>query len=268
MNSGGGDLREALISAGYPRPVVVDEPGQLTLSWGTGVGVREMCVSPSEVVTVWVARTPDAVFALGPSRQSAADWVSLLHPLIAEPIARTSESPCRVVELVTNIVRSASVVRLEHDADSATTYAVYTDNARVWVSAMSGPETVASLSGTARGRQLGISSDTMIAIPTAHSGTVMINPDFAVAAAIEDRGRWSPAVAFRRGGVVSDRADTNDVGGAFRSPLLVSRSRISRPTIRLSASRHGTYDDAIDDSVALLRTARADESSCSVKEVI
>ncbi len=100
-------LREALISAGYPRPVVGDEPGQLTLSWGTGVGVREMCVSPSGVV----ARTPDAVFALGLLRQSAADWVSPLHPLIAEPIVRTSESPFRVVEPVTNIVRSASVIR-------------------------------------------------------------------------------------------------------------------------------------------------------------
>lgn len=268
MNSGGANLQEALISAGYPRPVVVDEPGQLTLSWGTGVGVREMCVSPSGVVTVWVARTPDAVFALGPSRQSAADWVSLLHPLIVEPIARTSESPFRVVEPVTNIVRSASVIRLEHDADSATTYAVYTDNARVWVSAMSGPETVASLSGTARGRQLGISLDTLKAIPSAHSGTVMINPTLAVAAAIEDRGQWSPAVAFRRSGMVSDRGAMDDEGRAIRSPLLDSRPRISRPTIRLSARGHGTYDDAIAVSVALLRTARAGEASCSVEKVI
>lgn len=47
---------------------------------------------------------------------------------------------------------------------------------------------MASLSGTARGRQLGPSSDTLMAIPSAHSGTVMINPDLAGAAAIEDRG--------------------------------------------------------------------------------
>lgn len=257
MNSGGAEIREALIAAGYPEPDVFDEPGQLTLSWGAGVGVREICVSPSGLVTVWVAHTPDAVFALGPSRQSAAEWVSLLHPLIAEPIARTSESISRVVEPAAEVVRSASVVRLEHDADSATTYAIYTDSARVWVSPMSGPETVASLSGTARGLQLGISSDTLMAIPSAYSGTVMVNPGLAAAAAIADRGLWSPAVAFRRSRVVSDREVPNDEGRAMRPALLCSLPRICAPTIRLKTGECGTYDDAIAVSEMLLREAIA-----------
>lgn len=256
MNSGGAELREALISADYPRPAVVDEPGQLTLSWGVGVGVRQICVSPSGLVTVWVARTPDAVFGLGSSRQSAAGWLSLLYPVIAEPIVHSSESPSQVIEPTTEVVRSAAVLWLEHDADSATTYAVYTDNARIWVSTTSGSETVAALSGTVRGRQLGISSDTLMAIPSAYSGTVMINRNLAAAAAIEDRGLWSPAVAFRRSRIVSE-GGVNDEGRPIRSSLPDSRPRICPPTIRLAADERGTYDDAIAVSTTLLRAARS-----------
>lgn len=265
MSSGGAELWKALISAGHPSPVVVDEPGQFTLSWGVGVGVREMCVSPSGVVTVWVARTPDAVFALGPPRQSAADWVSLLHPLIAEPIARTSGSLTRVCEPATVVVRSAAVVWLEHDADSATTYAVYSDTARIWVSTRGGPETAAALSGTDRGLQLGITSDTLTAIPSAYSGTVMINPRLAAAAAIEARGRWSPAVAFRRGRAALHRGGLNDQSRVIRSPLPGSLPRICAPTIRLKADECSTYDDAIGVSEALLCAART-TNRVAVKE--
>lgn len=257
MNGGGAELWKALISAGYPSPVVVDEPGQLTLSWDVGVGVREMCVSSSGVVTVWVARTPDAVFALGPSRQSAADWVSLLHPLIAEPIARSSGSLTRVREPATVVARSAAVVWLEHDADSATTYAVYSDTARIWVSTRDGPETAAALSGTDRGLQLGITSDTLTAIPSAYSGTVMINPRLAAAAALEARGRWSPAVAFRSGRAALHRGGgLDDQSRAIRSSLPGSLPRTCAPTIRLKADECSTYDDAIAVSEALLCAAR------------
>lgn len=82
-----------LISAGYPRPAVVDEPGQLTLSWGVGVGVRQNMCEPFKAGHGVGCSDAGRCLRVGLVSSVGGRLVVSVYPVIAEPIAHSSESP-------------------------------------------------------------------------------------------------------------------------------------------------------------------------------
>lgn len=89
MTSHKDTLAAALTDAGYPAPHTPDAD-QNKLTWCVGGNAPFIHVEDTGAVSVHCAGRCEAQFVLGPERQSAADWVALLHPQIAELIATAS----------------------------------------------------------------------------------------------------------------------------------------------------------------------------------
>ncbi|MDO9174286.1 MAG: hypothetical protein Q7V62_05730, partial [Actinomycetota bacterium] len=189
-----GELVAALTDAGYPAPHTPDTDPNV-LAWSSDGTVPHFHVDDTGRVRVHTAARLDAEFTLGPQRQSAADWVALLHPHLASPVAAATGTA--IAEPASVVQRSAALVWLEPDFDSHGTYAVYTDNARIRVSDKIGIATATDLFGTALGHQLGVTPSALTPMQSAHLGTVMINADLAYASAVQWSRMWLPAISFR-----------------------------------------------------------------------
>lgn len=236
MNTYKDALESALIDAGYPAPRATDLAGRCTLDWGQGESAPHIRVDDTGAVSVWVARAMVAQFSLGPQSQSAVDWVALLHPLIAQPITLATGIATPVPEPASVSTRQAEIVWLDHDAEADTTYAVYTDNARIRLSNGTGLEAAAALLGTVRGYHLGIAPDTMIPMFSAYAGTVMVSRKRSVATAVRVNGQWQPALTFRDTRGFIDRA-TRGNAAQFRCGF-------TPPIIELQ--HQGPYDSEAD----------------------
>lgn len=258
MTSHKDTLAAALTDAGYPAPHTPDAD-QNKLTWCVGGNAPFIHVEDTGAVSVHCAGRCEAQFVLGPERQSAADWVALLHPQIAELIA-TASGGTPVPEPVPVVPRQAELVWLDHNTDSAGTYAVYTDDATVRVSDSNGLDSANALFGTVRGHQLGITSDTVIPLPSAAGEMVMVNPVVTVATAREVHGRWLPAVTFRDTRGFLDRAQALPGVDSEPRPTEVRDRKFrgfSAPTIALGeAGPFETERDAVGAAEMLLSNAR------------
>jgi hypothetical protein len=244
-----GELVAAVTAAGYPppHPQSTDEHALAWTDDSTGPAIR---VDDTGRVSVLCAGQIEAEFTLGPDRQSAADWIALLHPNLAAHVADTTGST-PIPEPESVVQRQATLVWLAPDHDG--TYAVYTDNARIRVSDKAGVSTASELVGTDRGNRLGITADTVIPVLSAHHATVMINPNLATSTAIDTGGTWVPAITFtdRRGFL--DRAhDARPNGvpvGQFRD--------FSAPVLALGLdARFNAERDAVAAAEATVRITR------------
>nr|WP_094713582.1 hypothetical protein [Rhodococcus sp. 06-418-1B] len=247
MNRGSVALAAALRASGYPAPTAAAEPEQSILSWGSGPGAPELKVTDAGQVTVTAAHAPDAVFTLSPERQSADDWIALLHPLIAEAIAEATDTE-PVPTPTKRVDRNAVIVWLDHIEDTGATYAVYTDNARIWVSDTTALDTATALFDTDRGHQLGVTPTMLMPIQSALRGTVMINPNLAYTKAVDRFGSWEPAISFRDTRGFLERATTR-LGTHEKSRAAVHDGTFrdfDAPTIELDFTGRGNLTRAAD----------------------
>lgn len=254
-----GELVAALTDAGYPAPHTPDKDPNV-LAWSSDGTVPHIHVDDTGRVRVHTAARLDAEFTLGPQRQSAADWVALLHPHLAARVAAATGTA--IAEPASAVQRSAALVWLEPDFDSHGTYAVYTDNARIRVSDKIGVETATDLFGTALGHQLGVTPSALSPMQSARLGTVMINADLAYASAVQGSGMWRPAISFRDTRGFMERATIRFGGREKPAQPSVPDARFRdyhAPTIELAAggsNTRSTFADASTVAFVVLRNAR------------
>lgn len=254
-----GELVAALTDAGYPTPHT-PETDPHVLAWSNDGTVPHMHVDDTGRVRVHTAARLDAEFTLGPDRQSAADWVALLHPNLAARV--TTATGAVIAEPESVVQRRAALVWLEPDFDSHGTYAVYTDNARIRVSDKIGVGTATDLFGTARGHRLGVTPSALTPMQSAHLGTVMINADLAYASALQHSRMWLPAISFRDTRGFMERAAIRSGGREKPAPPSVPDAcfrDFHAPTIELAAggsNTTSTFADASSVAFVVLRNAR------------
>lgn len=259
MNTESATLATAFTTAGYPAPAVTTTPAHTTLSWGTGAGRPALHITDHGDVTVRAAHTPDATFTLADDRQTADDWIALLHPVIADAIAHATDSePAPAPTHPAH--RDAVIVWLDHDEHANATYAVYTDNARIWLSEDNTLETAAALFDTPRGHQLGITPHTLVQMQSSRRGPIMINPALAYATALQTGKTWEPAITFRDPRGFIERA--TPLFGIPETPTTEPNPRFrdfDAPTIPLQHTPQPRFFRAADmtaAAIALLDIAR------------
>ena len=157
------------------------------------------------------------------------------------------------------------IVWLDHDDHTGATYAVYTDNARIWISDKHGDHTAATLVDTARGHQLGITPNTLIPMQSARRGIIMINPELAYGTTVHTRGTWEPAISFRDPRGFIERAKT--LFGGQKTPTTPDPHPQFRdfdaPTIPLETigSPKPLQADMTGIAITLVRNAQREQRS-------